>query len=145
MLANIKFLAIVSIAILATTVNAQTSSAPPASATPACITACIQSSLSPNGCTSAANLACVCTNPTFVNAATKCIQANCTSAERTEALQLQVAECSALNSTSTATATSATASPTESNSSANMGIVQLGYNGLIGATVGLVIGAGLLF
>jgi hypothetical protein len=41
-----------------------------------------------------ANLACVCTNPTFVSAATKCIQSNCTSAERTEALQLQVADCS---------------------------------------------------
>ncbi|KIM78485.1 hypothetical protein PILCRDRAFT_824387 [Piloderma croceum F 1598] len=145
MLANVKLPAAVYIAILATAVNAQTSSAPPASATPACVAACIQSSLSPNGCTSATNLACVCTNPTFVNAATKCIQSNCTSAERTEALQLQVAECAALNSTSTATATSAAASPTESNSSINMGIVQFVYKGLIGATVGLVVGAGLLF
>ena len=41
-----------------------------------------------------ADLACVCTNPTFDQAAIQCIQSNCTSAERTEALQLQVEECS---------------------------------------------------
>lgn len=43
--------------------------------------------------TLSSNLQCLCTNTQFGQAATQCIQTNCTPAERTEALQLQVAEC----------------------------------------------------
>jgi len=77
-------------------VDAQTSTAAPPASTPACVTACINSSLSPDGCVSITDLVCLCTNTEFGTAATKCIQANCTSAERTEALQMQVAECSSV-------------------------------------------------
>jgi len=147
MLANAKLVATTYIAILALNVHAQTSSAAPPASTPACVTACINSSLSPEGCVSATDLQCLCTNSEFDQTSIQCIRANCTAAERTQAIQLQQDECTAFNGTSetSATVTSAVASPTKSSSSAMIGKVQFGAGGLIEALASLVVASQMLF
>ncbi|KAF5361138.1 hypothetical protein D9758_009033 [Tetrapyrgos nigripes] len=63
-----------------------------------CILNCTSQAASANGCVSFADITCVCTNQAFQTAAAACLQANCTSDDLTNALQLQQQQCAALSS-----------------------------------------------
>ncbi|KXN84310.1 hypothetical protein AN958_12774 [Leucoagaricus sp. SymC.cos] len=63
-----------------------------------CILNCTTSAASQAGCSSFADLPCVCTSTQFQNTAMSCLQANCTSSDVTTALGLQQQECGAITS-----------------------------------------------
>ncbi|KAJ3527477.1 hypothetical protein NM688_g8123 [Phlebia brevispora] len=84
MFAKIASLAILAAAALS--VNAQTIDS--------CIISCSAAAASAAGCSSYADLPCVCTNQNFQNAATACIEATCPSSDLAAAKALQKLECS---------------------------------------------------
>ncbi|EIM79465.1 uncharacterized protein STEHIDRAFT_150951 [Stereum hirsutum FP-91666 SS1] len=112
-------------AISGVTAQSGTSSAIPTAA-PSGITTCIincsTQAAASGGCSSFTELSCVCTSTAFQDAASACLQANCTSAEQQAALQLQSQECASITSGSaSATATSPASSASSVISSAVSG------------------------
>ncbi|KAF7798231.1 hypothetical protein EIP86_009448 [Pleurotus ostreatoroseus] len=61
-----------------------------------CILSCSAAAASAAGCSSYADLDCVCTNMNFQNAATACIEATCSAADLTAAKALQTLECASI-------------------------------------------------
>jgi len=142
---------------------------PGAPQVPACVLDCVTSSLTAGGCTSAADLQCVCTSAAFQTAAQACL-AKCTPEELAAALQLQAAQCAGISSgtasgskpassgaapatSKPATTTSAPAKPDSTSAAASgsakpsgaaMAKFQFGYGGVMGgaiACIGAVAGA----
>ncbi|KAI0628465.1 hypothetical protein C8Q77DRAFT_1213290 [Trametes polyzona] len=97
-----------------------TSSAPPVSTSgiSACTLNCITTSATANGCSDFTDIACLCSNQQFQQAAASCLTSQCSSEEVQAALALQAQQCAAVSGSSSAPAASATSSGSEAVSSA---------------------------
>ncbi|KAF7794300.1 hypothetical protein EIP86_005433 [Pleurotus ostreatoroseus] len=116
MFANTKLFSLVFLA--ASAFGAATSATDSADAAAAtmgittCIIGCSTQAAETEGCSSFADLQCVCTNANFQAAARECLTANCTAAELTSALALQDQECASISGAISASGASETGSST---------------------------------
>ncbi|TBU23019.1 hypothetical protein BD311DRAFT_674828 [Dichomitus squalens] len=116
-----------------------------------CILTCIEQAASANGCSSALDVSCLCSNTQFQQSALSCLESSCSSSDVQAAQALQSAECGAGDSATSAAsshASSAASSAASQTSNAAMsgmrgewGVAKGGLLGVAAAMVGVVAGA----
>ncbi|KDQ56218.1 hypothetical protein JAAARDRAFT_79292 [Jaapia argillacea MUCL 33604] len=143
---SLSILLVAALGVVAQNSTTSAPSVPSGVPTPdACILNCTTQAAAAAGCSSFADLACVCTNVNFQTTAAACLAANCTAADQQTALQLQTAECAAISASGSATgakpsstAPASSSSPSSTAKSAAMGRVSVPAGGLVTVGLGLV-------
>ncbi|KAK7456349.1 hypothetical protein VKT23_010596 [Stygiomarasmius scandens] len=104
MISNTKFAMLTAILAAAVIVNTQNTTG-----ISQCIIDCVTPAATDNGCSSFADLQCVCTSSDFQSAALSCLQANCTTAQIQEADNLQTSNCANITTSTAIVSATATA------------------------------------